>query len=64
MPSPYQKLIVEFTGCTPEEAPKVERCMRDTYRTLDGIDRRTFKREAKLSLAAVRADTENLWGSP
>lgn len=64
MASLYTKLIIETTGCTPEEAPKVERCMRDTYRTLDGLSRAAFKKEAKLSLAAVRADTEGLWDDP
>ena len=60
----YCNLIVEVTGCTREEAPKVERCMRDTYPTLDGLSKAAFKKEAKLSLAAVRADTEGLWNKP
>jgi hypothetical protein len=64
MASMYTKLIIDSTGCTPEEAPKVERCMRDTYHTLDGLSKAAFKKEAKLSLAAVRADTDGLWDDP
>lgn len=54
----YKALIIETTGCTPEEAPKVERLMRDTYRTLDHLSRAAFKKEAKLCFAALRSDPE------
>ena len=56
MASLYSKLIVEFTGCTPEEAPKVEQYMRDTYHTLDHLTRAAFKKEAKICLLTVRAE--------
>lgn len=53
----YTNLIIELTKCTPEEAPLVEGLMRVTYGTLDGLDRATFRREAKKGLATAR---ENL----
>lgn len=52
----YRALIITLTGCTPEEAPKVERLMRDTYHTLDHLSRAAFKKEAKICLAALRSD--------
>lgn len=54
----YQKAIIECCGCTAEEAPKVEQLMRDTYRTLDGLSKAAFKKEAKLCLKALRSDPE------
>jgi len=49
----YGKLIMEFTGCTREQANKIEERMRDVYRTLDNIDRATFRREAKRAFNAI-----------
>ncbi len=54
----YTNLIIELTKCTPEEAPLVEGFMRTTYSTLDGLDRTTFRREAKKSLAAARSNPD------
>lgn len=53
----YSSLIIELTRCAPEEAPLVEGFMRVTYSTLDGLDRNTFRREAKKALAEARANT-------
>lgn len=52
----YTRLILDTTKCTPKEAPLVEGFLRVTYGTLDGLDRRTFSREAKKCLLDVRAD--------
>ncbi len=52
----YARLIVELTGCTPDEAPLVEGLMRCIYSTLDGLDRARFRREARASLKAARLD--------
>ena len=54
----YQNLIIELTKCTPEEAPLVEGFMRVTYSTLDGLDRKTFRREAKKGLETARQDPD------
>lgn len=54
----YTNIIVELTKCTPEEAPLVEGFMRVTYGTLDGLDRATFRREAKKALVTARADLD------
>lgn len=54
----YTNLIIELTKCTPEEAPLVEGLMRVTYSTLDGLDRPTFRREAKKELATARANPD------
>jgi hypothetical protein len=52
----YNKLIVTPTDATHEEAVYVEALMRETYRYLDGIDRSTFRREAKEALKEFRKD--------
>jgi hypothetical protein len=54
----YTNLIIELTRCTPREASFVEGFMRTTYGTLDGLDRATFRREAKKSLVAVRENPD------
>ena len=43
----YRKLIVEATRCSPDDAPVVEEFMREVYRVLDGLDRKTFFYEAR-----------------
>jgi hypothetical protein len=52
----YAQVIIELMGCKPEEAPLVEALMRDTFGTLDAIDRTTFKKEAKIRLALARSN--------
>jgi hypothetical protein len=52
----YERLIIEVTKCRTDEAPMVEGLMRDVYGTLDGLDRKTFQREAKKALRDARAD--------
>jgi hypothetical protein len=52
----YTRIIIDTTKCTPEEAPLVESFLRVTYRTLDGLDLATFRREGKKCLATVRAN--------
>lgn len=45
----YKKLIVEATGCSPEEAHKIEDIMRHTifHSTLDWLSKRQFNAGAK-----------------
>ena len=50
----YHQLIIEATGCRASDCEQIEDVMRDTYSTLDKLDRRTFLREARLSWAAVQ----------
>jgi hypothetical protein len=50
----YTNLIIELTKCESGEAPMVEGFMRAIYGTLDAIDRKTFRREAKKALLDVR----------
>lgn len=54
----YTKLIVDLTKCTVEEAQLVEGFLRVTYGVLDGLDRATFKREAKKALLDVRVSPD------
>ena len=51
----YGRLIIELTGCQPDEAGGVEQIMRDTFHTLDNLDRARFKKEAKLALKILHA---------
>lgn len=55
-PSPYQRQIVELSGCEPGEAPLVEAHMRLMFGSLDGLARARFQREAQEALTLVRAD--------
>lgn len=56
--SAYRAEIMRATDCTAEEAPLVECWMRLEHPTLDGIDARTFKREAMLGLYLTRSEPE------
>lgn len=55
-PSPYQRQIVELSGCQPGEAPLVEAHMRLMFGSLDNLARERFRREAQEALSLVRAD--------
>lgn len=52
--SPYGKTIMEATGCTAEETFEIEECMRDRFRTLDGLTRPEFIAEARLAKEVVK----------
>jgi hypothetical protein len=52
--SMYGTIILQLTDAKLEETPAVESRMREIYRTLDGLDRRTFAREAKKALKELR----------
>jgi len=45
--SGYHKLIIEASKCPEDLAGAVEEMMRDIYGCLDGLDRKTFMREAR-----------------
>lgn len=51
----YGNLIREATGCGEDEAGGVERFMRDTYGTLDGLSREKFFDEASHALELLHA---------
>ena len=50
----YRRVIIELTGCSIEEAPRVEQFMRDRWRVLDGLSRAEFRREARAALKIAR----------
>jgi len=52
----YQSMIQKAIACTPEDARLVEAWMRLERGCLDGLDRRTFLREAAAGIACVAAD--------
>ncbi len=54
----YRKIIMDLTGCTAEEAPRVEQFMRDRWRVLDGLDRAEFRREARKALKIARENPD------
>ena len=54
----YTELIMRLAGATAEEAPLVEEGMREMRPTLDGLDRDSFRSEARIVLNALRADPE------
>jgi hypothetical protein len=54
----YQAAIIKLTDCDAIESMVVEGYMRDTYHTLDSIDRATFNRAAKKALKDVRLDRD------
>jgi hypothetical protein len=53
----YQRMIAEAAGCSADEARHVEAWMRLERGTLDGLDRATFRREARIGLACARASS-------
>lgn len=48
----YRRTIVEM-GAPAELAYAVEELMRDQYRTLDHLDRTTFRREVRLAMHTI-----------
>jgi hypothetical protein len=54
----YQEMIMKLTDCDAVEAMIVEGYMRDTYHTLDNIDRATFNRAAKKYLKEAKQDPD------
>lgn len=52
----YRALIIESTGCSPLAAAEVEEVMRETYHTLDGLNRKTFVAAAKRAYKIVLAE--------
>jgi hypothetical protein len=62
-PTAYTKLIADALGCTGDEAVMVEAAMRLTYPTLDGLSRERFNREARESLAFVKACPDDARGN-
>jgi hypothetical protein len=57
----YGPLIVESTGCPPEDAREVEEFMRLEYGTLDHLDRLRFAREARISFEALKLARSEPW---
>ncbi len=50
----YRNLIVEDTGCAPEQAAAVEEMMRNEHPTLDGLTRQRFRSCARRAMAVCR----------
>lgn len=50
----YRDLIVESTGCSPEQARAVEDVMRGEHGTLDGLTRPRFMASAKRAHEACK----------
>ena len=57
----YARVIVELTGCNPDEAGGIEQLMRDKFSTLDHLRRDDFAREAKAARVSLWRD---FWRKP
>jgi hypothetical protein len=52
-PSLYTKYIQEDAGVNPHDAHLIENLMRNTYGTLDNLDKETFKETAQAAKLAL-----------
>jgi hypothetical protein len=54
----YQRLIIEVTGCRPEQAPEVEEFMRSEQPTLSHLDQAEFAALARDAFEAMKLSDE------